>query len=85
MTINDFRILAPQMKTQTLKRFGALLYVRQELDIDIVLYQLEGFYVEVFFDSYKSAEAKFRCFESTGELEPYLRTIDISPLVQLLR
>ena len=46
----------------------------------ILLYQLDSFYVEVFYDARKDAIVRFRPFRSVGQLSPYLRQIDISEL-----
>jgi hypothetical protein len=45
------------------------------------LYQIEAFYVEVIYNNGENEIVKFRSFLSTVPLEPYLRQIDISSLV----
>ena len=47
----------------------------------ILLYQLDSFYVEVFYDARKDAIVGFRPFRSVGQLSPYLKQIDISELI----
>ncbi|RYY41510.1 MAG: hypothetical protein EOO08_01845 [Chitinophagaceae bacterium] len=45
-----------------------------------VLYQLEGFYVEVEYRVYRRIPAKLNCFRSTSLLDPYLELIDVEHL-----
>lgn len=84
MTVEQFRAMSTYVKSQTLKHHGALLSVRKEVTMDVVLYQLEGFYVEVFFTAGNTKDTKFRSFTETSELEPYLSAIDVSELTRLL-
>ena len=77
--------MSPQLKAQTLKRHGTFLYVRKEANRDVVLYQLDGFYVEVFFDANAARQVTFRTFTDTDDLNPYLLEIDISEVEKLLQ
>lgn len=48
------------------------------------LYQVESFYVEIYFDEKMSEATHIRCFEDVKLLEPYLRMVDVSELQLLL-
>jgi hypothetical protein len=48
---------------------------------DAVLYQLEGFYVEIFYIVYRRRIGRIHCFESTAFLEPYLVDLDVALLI----
>ena len=47
----------------------------------IILYQLDSFYVEVFFNQISSCIVNFYCFSNTDFLEPYLVDIDLDYLL----
>jgi hypothetical protein len=44
----------------------------------ILLYQIDGFYVEVYYHKEYNDIRRFRSFSSTNELEPYLDKIDLN-------
>jgi hypothetical protein len=47
-----------------------------------MLYQVDAFYVEIFFTKFSKDAFWFRSFDSTKNLQPYLQQIDISSLFQ---
>jgi hypothetical protein len=47
-----------------------------------MLYQLDGFYVEVHFFNLYNKVAFFSAFDTIEALEPYLDTIDVSGMLQ---
>ena len=56
---------------------------RQTSKLEVELYALEGFYVEVYFDR-KSEEPLFlKAFKNMKYLEPYLTIIDIDHLFKV--
>lgn len=61
---------------------GAYLANRFIEGFRILLFQLEGFYVELFYHPETNEIAWARSFDSTDELEPYLQNINVSDLVQ---
>lgn len=48
----------------------------------IMLYQLDDFYVEVYFFKLYNKAALIKGFDDTAYLEPYLATVNISGLLQ---
>ena len=57
--------------------------VRQTSRVEIELYALDGFYVEVYFDRRSEEPFYLKAFRNIRLLEPYLTVIDIEPLFQL--
>ena len=51
------------------------------MDWNILLFQLEAFYIEVYYERRSQKVELLKSFEDTDELEPYLRKIDILPLL----
>ena len=49
---------------------------------DILLYQVDGFYVEVYYDRTENIIVTFRSFSNITQLEPYLEKIAIGDLIK---
>ncbi len=47
----------------------------------MLLYQLEGFYAEVYYLKYRFVIEKINCFTTTERLDPYLTEIDVEHFV----
>lgn len=54
---------------------------RLTADAQVLLFQLDRFYVEVAFNKHTDEPISARSFESTDELAPYLQRIDLSEVV----
>ena len=54
---------------------------REDGPFRIMLYQLEGFYVEVYFFKRYNKVAFFKAFSNTADLQPYLQQIDVAELL----
>ena len=67
-----------------IKNRGTFLFIRQEAGIDVVLYQINGFYAEVFFEGNNKKNIRIRGFDDTASLDIYLREISLSELQDLL-
>lgn len=50
----------------------------------MLLYQVESYYVEIYFNEKMSEAIDIRGFDDTRFLEPYLRMVDVSELQLLL-
>jgi hypothetical protein len=81
MTLQQFRSCSKSAQQQIVKHQGIFLLERRSLDWNILLFQVEGFYVEVYYDRKTEKVELLKNFEDTDELEPYLCKID---LVQLM-
>ena len=81
MKMHDFQLLPEQAQIETLYQFGVYIGKHKKSFSTILLFQLEGFYVEVFYRKYRSSVKHLHCFESTEFLEPYLEQIELENLV----
>ena len=57
---------------------GVHLANRDDAEHKILLYQIDSFYVEVFYHKEYNVIRRIRSFSNTGPLEPYLAQIDLS-------
>jgi hypothetical protein len=57
---------------------GVLVADREDEEHKILLYQIDSFYVEVYYHKEYNVIRKYRSFASTEQLEPYLRKIDLA-------
>ena len=77
MTLLLFQLLNRKRQMKVIWEEGTLIGTRSTIFYAIELYQVEGFYVEIF---YKKEEQEFvliRSFESTDRLTPYLNQIRV--------
>jgi hypothetical protein len=84
MVFEQFRSLPKDMQRNVVKHCGVFLFGRTGVGVNVKLYQVDSFYVEIYFNDKMSEATKIRCFEDTRHLEPYLRMIDVSELQPLL-
>jgi hypothetical protein len=59
---------------------GVFLDRRSEGPYSIALFQIDGFYVELFFNAIRLIYKKIRIFENTALLDPYINEMDITDL-----
>jgi len=85
MTLKQFRSLQLNMQEKMLINNGIFLFDRKAVGIKVLLYQLSGFYVEVFYDTATSQVCLVKSFTDTEGLEAYLYKIDISDVEALLQ
>ncbi|RYZ29165.1 MAG: hypothetical protein EOO10_07215 [Chitinophagaceae bacterium] len=83
MRLKEFRSLKKNKQIDTIKSKAALLFVRQQGCVDVILYQLDGFYVEVYFDADENG-SQITSFDETDLLDIYLKDVNISAVQQLL-
>lgn len=81
MTLQDFQLLPGDRQIDELYQSAVYLGKRKQASSIILLYQLESFYVEVYYRKYRSHVRHLHCFESTELLDPYLEQIDVENLV----
>jgi hypothetical protein len=79
MTLYDF-IALDEMEQQEAIWKGTHIGDRQDEEHNILLYQFDNFYVEVFYHREYNVVRRYRPFTTTKLLEPYLGQIDISGL-----
>lgn len=81
MTLQHFKALAPRKQNRKLIAEGACIAERKIEELQALLFQVDNFYVEVYFLSDEDEVLYTRCFENTEELEPYLQAIDLSRVI----
>lgn len=81
ITLFDYQILSREEQLQLLYEQGVYIGKRREDGQTRVLYQLEGFYVEIWYRAYRKWVDKIHCFRSTSLLDPYLEFIDLEHIV----
>ena len=81
MTMYEFRILSDQEQLDIVHGKGVYIGKRKMRDLVSVLYQVEGFYVELFYKKYRYFVSHSRCSTSLVIAEPYLEQIDLAGLV----
>lgn len=80
MNLQQFRSLSLDMQRQVVQHSGVFLFVRKGVGATAKLYQVEGFYVELFFDEKMSEVIRIVSFDDMNRLEPYLRLVNVATL-----
>jgi hypothetical protein len=78
----EFQLLPGSEQLDLLQQSGCYVGKRRENNLTVLLYQLDVFYVEVFYAKYRCFIKRIHCFRSTAYLDPYLEQIDVEHLVQ---
>ena len=76
MTLSQFISLNESVQQRELSE-GVCVGDRSERDYDIYFFQLESFYVEVYYHKKLNLTCRYRAFDNTEELKPYLNKIKI--------
>lgn len=77
MTRFEFQLLSEAEKLESLYQEGTYIGKRRILDSSSILYQLDGFYVEVLYQKYRCQIRQIRCSENTILLDPYLEQVGL--------
>lgn len=80
MTLYEYKLLDEREQIEAFWDKGVHLAERSDGEYSILLYQIEGFYVEVFYHKEHNNIVRLRSFFSTGQLRPYLHRVDVSGL-----
>ncbi len=82
MTVFNFHELSEKLQLDTLEQNGVLIAERKgAFFYQVKLYQLEGFYVELYFHTHFNVVVNINCFTNTDCLDPYLENIDVDALM----
>lgn len=81
MRLQEFTPLPQDAKVALLYEKGVYIGKRRQGTTIVVLYQLDGFYAEVFYRTYRRVIDHISCFSGTARLDPYLSGIDVEYLV----
>jgi hypothetical protein len=77
MTLYQYKTLQEKEQAEVLWDKGVHLGERFDAEHKILLYQIEGFYVEVFYNLKINAIERLISFKSIDRLRPYLGIITI--------
>ena len=77
MTLMEFEQLSLHGKINVLYHRGTYIGKQKVRGKTILLYQVDGFYVEIFYRKHRYYIDRFRCFTSTRFIDPYLQEIKI--------
>lgn len=77
MRLLDFTRLSEKEKVALLYEQGVYIGKRRQSNTVVVLYQLDGFYAEVFYRTYRREIDHISCFSGTTRLAPYLAGVDV--------
>jgi hypothetical protein len=84
MDIRDFNFMDGMAKTEVLASRGVYLAERHDGCYRISLYQVCGFYVEIYYHKTRFFYICIRSFEDASELYPYMEDIDISEAYKVI-
>ena len=84
MTLQQFRSTSCEMQERLVKLRGVFLMERKSMGISVFLFQLEGFYVEVFYNTATTSVSFIKSFNDMDGIEAYLAKIDISGVLAIL-
>jgi len=84
MDIRDFNFMDGKAKTEVLTTEGVLLAERNDGCYRISLYQINDFYVEIYYHKTRFFYICIRSFTDVAELFPYLEDIDITEIYKVI-
>ena len=84
MNLSQFRSLPKDKQALFAKQKGIYLFGRTTKYAFVKLYQVENFYVELYFDKKMAFISIINSFDSTERLQPYLQLLDVSEVEELL-
>ena len=83
ISFETYKMLPQDMQAEALLHFGVYLeLIRTTQQLNIELYALNEFYVEIYFDKMTGDPLFLRAFDSVMELEPYLPFIEIDSILE---
>ena len=80
--MHQFNTLCKEDQQNELLRAGVFLAEREDGPFRIMLYQLDAFYVEVYFLNLYNKVAFLQSFTDVDALQPYLCGLDVAQLLQ---
>ena len=81
MTLHHFNALDQDKQRWWVLERGVYLSNRKTDDFTVFLFQLDGFYIEIFFHNENDEVYLIKSFANTDELEPYLEEINLFQLL----
>ena len=80
MTASYFDQLSENLQTDVIWESGSYLDRRSERYYNILLFQIDGFYAEVYYHSHFNVIIKIETFSDTDRLAPYFDKLDLVSL-----
>ena len=80
MTLCEYYNLKQQEQFEALYNYGIHISDRADSEYCIILFQLDNFYVELYFHIEDNALEKLVSFSNMDYIKPYLEQIDLSEL-----
>ena len=77
MTVIQYNILPSFKQLALVWSKGVFIAKRFESDFLVMLYQIQSFYVEVYYSRFDNDVEKIYPFNNTDQLEPYLDKLDL--------
>ncbi len=84
MKLQQFRSASQEVQEKLVKMRGVFLMERKSLGVSVLLFQLDGFYVEVFYNTATSTVSFVKSFDDMDGIEAYLERIDIREVKAIL-
>jgi hypothetical protein len=84
MKLQQFRSASREVQEKLVKCKGVFLMERKSLGVSVLLFQLDGFYVEVFYNTTTATVSFVKSFEDMDGIEAYLDKIDIREVMAML-
>ena len=82
MTLHHFNALDQEKQRRWVLRKGVYLCSRYSRDFTVLLFDVDGFYIEVYFYTATNTIFLLKSFDQTDPLTPYLHAIDIQSLLK---
>jgi len=82
MTLIEFLLLGEDEQLEELYKDGVFVGKLVTDTKSTILYQLDAFYVEITFRSYRKYISKVKCFKSPENLLPYIDQVELSDLIK---
>ena len=81
MNLSSYKLLGESEQFEIIEQKGVFLAEREEGFYTIRLYQIDGFYAEIFCHSHFNVIVRTRAFASVRALQPYLKAINVADLL----
>lgn len=78
MKLYEFNRMDKDSQAQTLKDYGVLIEERLEKEDQVLVYQMQSFYAEVYYHKGYKIIKKLRSFTNADNVFPYVKNVDIS-------
>ncbi len=80
LSLTEFIDLPRELQFEALHKNGVYVGKRKDNEQPVVLFQLHGFYVEVYYKQYRKEIDRLITSETTEILQPYLNQINVRDL-----